>query len=183
LASISDAITTDHRELETYYHNIINATDADTAVRWQNQFVWELARHSIGEELVLYPAFEKILPNGLAMADKDREQHAELKMQLKDFQQLYPDDAAFRPTLDGLWAQLKVHIKEEEASDLPQLENALAKGASEESESLAKSFERTKMFVPSRSHPNAPDRPPWETVVGLLAAPIDKLRDVFTRFP
>lgn len=47
--SVTDAITTDHRELETYYNNIMNAADHDTATRWQNQFVWELARHSIAE--------------------------------------------------------------------------------------------------------------------------------------
>jgi hypothetical protein len=45
------------------------------------------------------------------------------------------------------------HIKEEESDDLPALEKAIATA---ESESLAKSFERTKAFVPSRSHPSAP---------------------------
>lgn len=37
--------------------------------------------------------------------------------------------------------------------------------------------------VDVRSHPSAPDKPPFETVVGLMAAPIDKLRDLFTAFP
>ncbi len=27
--------------------------------RWANEFWWELARHSAGEKLVVYPAFEK----------------------------------------------------------------------------------------------------------------------------
>lgn len=81
-------------------------------------------------------------------------------------------------------SNLKAHIAEEENGDLPALEAGLKKaGASGASESLAKSFERTKMFVPTRSHPSAPDKPPFETVVGLLAAPIDKLADIFRRFP
>jgi hypothetical protein len=33
-------------------------------------FTWELARHSIGEELVLYPLFEKTLSDGVQMANK-----------------------------------------------------------------------------------------------------------------
>lgn len=53
-------------------------------------------------------------------------------------------------------ASLKQHSTEEEADDLPALEKALA---TTDSEDLAKSFGRTKMFVPSRSHPSAPDKP------------------------
>jgi len=34
-----------------------------------------------------------------------------------------------------------------------------------------------------RAHPNAPNKPPFETVAGLLAAPLDKLRDLFEKFP
>jgi hypothetical protein len=75
---------------------------------------------------------------------------------------------------------LNQHIAEEENDDLPALEMALQK---DESQSMAKSFGRTKAFVPSRSHPNAPDKPPFETVVGLMTAPIDHLGDLFRKFP
>lgn len=50
---------------------------------------------------------------------------------------------------------LSKHIREEEADDLPALEKVL-KAA--DSEDMAKSFQRTKKFVPSRSHPMAPAR-------------------------
>ena len=75
---------------------------------------------------------------------------------------------------------LTVYIREEENDDLPALETAIQTA---ESESLAKSFGRTKAFVPSRSHPSAPDKPPFETAVGLLTAPIDHLADLFRKFP
>ena len=76
MSPIIDAIKEDHRALEQYYNNIINAKDNDEATRWQNQFTWELARHSIGEELVVYPAFAKVLGEvGQQMADKDRAEH------------------------------------------------------------------------------------------------------------
>jgi hypothetical protein len=29
----------------------------------------------------------------------------------------------------------------------------------------------------------APNKPPYETLVGFMAAPIDKLKDLFTTFP
>jgi hemerythrin superfamily protein len=75
IVRVSDSIKRDHRELEEYYNNIMVSKDADTAKRWQNQFVWELARHSIAEEIVVYPAMEKYCTNGQAMADKDRSEH------------------------------------------------------------------------------------------------------------
>lgn len=71
---ISDLIKRDHRELEEYYQRIINSDSEDEQIRYQNQFIWELARHSIGEELVVYPKMEKF-GGGKEMAAKDREQH------------------------------------------------------------------------------------------------------------
>ncbi len=77
-------------------------------------------------------------------------------------------------------ANLTQHVKEEEDTDLPELEKVLT---ADDSADMAKSFERTKMFVPSRSHPRAPNRPPFETLAGLLAAPMDRLGDLFRKFP
>lgn len=72
---ISQTIKNDHRELEEAYNKILSSSTDDEKVRWQNQFTWELARHSIGEELLVYPAFEKNLADGKQMADKDRAEH------------------------------------------------------------------------------------------------------------
>lgn len=103
-----------------------------------------------------------------------------VKEQLKKFQNLTAGSSEFTPTIKSLMADLSQHIKEEEEQDLPALEQELS---AEESESLSKSFSRTKAFVPSRSHPSAPNKPPFETAVGLLAAPIDHLADLFRKFP
>jgi len=74
--TVMDAIKHDHDELKEYYNNILSAKDDDSKIRWQNQFVWELARHSIGEELVVYPAMEKHMGSeGKQIADKDRTEH------------------------------------------------------------------------------------------------------------
>jgi hemerythrin superfamily protein len=80
MTRISDAIKKDHRELEEYYNRIVNSTDEDEKTRYQNQFTWELARHSHGEELVVYPAFEKNLANGTSMAEKDRNEHQAVRL-------------------------------------------------------------------------------------------------------
>ncbi|KAL6872230.1 hypothetical protein HDV57DRAFT_520362 [Trichoderma longibrachiatum] len=177
---ISDAIVKDHRELEDYYNRITQSRDLDEQTRYQNQFVWELARHSISEELVVYPVLEKSIINGQQIAQKDREEHQKVKEKLYIFQKLSANDPEFIPTLKSLYADLKQHIREEEEEDLPKLEQAVS---GDESRQLSKSFQRTKMFVPTHSHPSAPDKPPFETVVGLLSAPLDKLMDAFKKFP
>lgn len=91
-------------------------------------------------------------------------------------------DEEYIPHLKKLWSSLEEHIRDEEESDLPALEKELQTAAGESS-SMATSFGRTKAFVPTRSHPSAGENPPFETVMGLLTAPIDHLADIFRKFP
>lgn len=94
--SITDVITKDHRELETYYKEVVNSTDLDHQERYGNQFIWELARHSVGEELVVYPAMEKYLgAAGKETAEKDRKEHHEVS-----------DSGSFQ---DGIQANYLIH--------------------------------------------------------------------------
>jgi hemerythrin superfamily protein len=75
-STVSQTITEDHRELEKLYSEIIGSKDIDHQTRFGNQFVWELARHSVAEELIVYPAMEKYMGvEGKQHAEKDREQH------------------------------------------------------------------------------------------------------------
>ena len=102
-------------------------------------------------------------------------------------------------TVKQVMDHLRPHNDSEETTDLPKLE---AKLGDELSEKSARSFELTKKFVPTRSvptrnidfyitrsrvppraHPSAPNEPPYETLVGFLATPIDKLKDAFAKFP
>jgi hemerythrin-like domain-containing protein len=81
---------------------------------------------------------------------------AQAKELLKKFQNMKPSDPDFDFTIETLFNALKEHIKDEEQDDLPKLEEVLSR---EDSKSLASDFERTKKFVPTRSHPSAPDKP------------------------
>lgn len=84
--------------------------------------------------------------------------------------------------LKELWLPLSEHMKGEEEKDLLSLEGAL-RDDPRQSEELANSFGRTKMFVPTRSHPSAGEHPPFETVMGLLTAPFDRISDLFRKYP
>ncbi|KAL4954691.1 hypothetical protein BDW69DRAFT_183253 [Aspergillus filifer] len=181
MACISETIKQDHREIQAIYDRIVHSADRDEQIRWQNLFVWELARHSVGEEIVVYPAFEKHVKDlGVEIAQRDRDGHQAVKEQLKNFQQLDPSNDQFLPTVIDLMSDLTVHMKEEETEDLIKLEDALSE---HDSHALSKAFSRAKIFVPSRAHPSAPNKPPMETAVGLLTAPFDQVGDLFRKWP
>ncbi|KAI1452050.1 hypothetical protein F4805DRAFT_448915 [Annulohypoxylon moriforme] len=175
-----NTIKYDHRQIEAYEPHIMNNKSADERTRYQNTFVWELARHSIGKEIVVYPAMEKHLNDGRDMAWKDRSQLQMIKEQLYKFQGLDANDPEFEPTFSSLYSTLMRHVKEEEEHDIPRLESKLDHDALLK---LSNSFERTKLLTPTRSHPSAPNVPPFQTAAALLSAPIDKIADIFRKFP
>jgi len=56
--------------------------------------------------------------------------------------------------------------------------------SAEERKKAAKHFLMKKHLVPTRPHPNVPDKPSiFENALGLLVTPIDKLRDLFNKYP
>ncbi|KAH8115032.1 hypothetical protein DFH11DRAFT_1743209 [Phellopilus nigrolimitatus] len=178
---------------------------ADKIKKDHRELTWEIARHAIGEELVVYPLMEKHLGvEGKKLADQDRADHQArvpffhpdtiffghsdtlcagpqfVKERLNKLESLTPGEADYDSLLGTVMEHLNEHNNSEEQHDLMLLEPALGAGASE---SAAASFQRTKQFVPTRAHPSVPDQPPMETLAGLLAAPMDKLKDAFSKFP
>ncbi|KAL8788966.1 MAG: hypothetical protein Q9213_001375 [Squamulea squamosa] len=179
--TISEAISTDHKSLDQYADKIRSSTSLQEKIKWRNQLTWTLARHAISEELIMYPAMEKHLgEEGLQLTNTDREQHQAVKEDLYKLQSLSPVSSEFSPLLDRLMTDLHEHIKHESEEDMPRLEGKLPR---EESQALARSFERTKMFTPTRSHPSAPNRPYFENFAAMLAAPIDRFKDLLASFP
>ncbi|KAK7042210.1 Hhe domain protein [Favolaschia claudopus] len=179
--TLTQAIKEDHEEMYEYHENYRKfAGDADSQARWANQLRWEIARHAVGEELVVYPLMEKHLgAQGLKLADHDREEHQHVKEMLYKMESMTPGSAEYDKILERMMASLHEHNDSEEVNDLPLLEPHLGEG----SQQVASQFSLTKKFAPTRAHPSAPNKPPFETFAGFLAAPIDKLRDAFTKFP
>ena len=58
------------------YKEAVGRGDHDAAGRWANQLRWEIARHAVGEEIVVYPLMEQHLgQKGKDLADHDRAEH------------------------------------------------------------------------------------------------------------
>lgn len=182
--TLFQAIKEDHEEMYEYHDQYKRAHekgDVDAQTRWAHQLRWEIARHAVGEEIVVYPLMEKHLGDkGRKLADHDREEHQNVKKQLYELESMQAGSAEFDSLLNKMMASLHQHNDDEEIDDLPLLEPVIGEAASKEA---AQSFKQTKKFVPTRAHPSAPNKPPFETLVGFMAAPIDKLLDTFASFP
>jgi hypothetical protein len=104
----------------------------------------------------------------------------QIKEKLKKFQDIKSSKSSFVPALHDLMKSLMSHCKETEENTIAALEQALSPS---ESASMSTSFARTKLLVPSRSHPMSLNKPPFATPATLLAAPLDRVADVFRTFP
>jgi len=182
--TLTEAIKEDHQEMYEYYDEYTRArnnSDVDAEGRWARQLTWEVARHAVGEEIVVYPLMEKHLgAKGLKLTDNDRADHQYVKELLSNLESLTPGHSDYHETMAKMISHLRPHNDSEEREDLPMLEPILGDKASKEA---AAQFSRTKKFVPTRAHPCAPNKPPFETLLGFLEAPIDKLKDLFASFP
>ncbi|KAI1496909.1 hypothetical protein F5X99DRAFT_48725 [Biscogniauxia marginata] len=177
---LAAALKSDHHQLGSYYPHIIDNSSLDERTRYQNLFVWELARHLVAKELVVYPAMEDSLHDGGALSKKSRNQNQKIKVKLHTFQKLKADDPDFLPTFKGLKVDVQKTAADEEERDIPRLEDQLQGDRSLE---LSRAFDRTKMLAPTRSHPSASEKPLFGTAAVLLTTPIDKIADIFRKFP
>lgn len=178
---IMQTIMDDHKMINQAYDEIISATDNDGRTRARNHFVWEVARHSVAEELIIYPKFELLGELGKQMAAKDRAEHQEVKETLSSYESMKPDHPDFIDTATKLIEHLREHIKGEEQHDLPALEAQLT---ADESASLTREFNRMKMLAPSQTHEWTGSQGGWfQTAAGLVMAPIDHVGDLFRKFP
>ncbi|KAK4983902.1 hypothetical protein LTR66_000392 [Elasticomyces elasticus] len=179
--TISEAIGNDHKAFDQCYDALKAGQTLADKIKWRNQLTWTIARHAISEELTMYPAMDRHMgEEGRELTDVDREQHQAVKEDLHTLQDMSPDHADFMPLLDKLMADLHHHISHESEEDMPRLERLLSR---QESRELARQFRRTKWITPTMSHPAAPNEPPLENLAGLLAAPIDRFKDLMRTFP
>jgi len=179
-SDIIESIKKDHREVDQYYHNYKAAPNMEEGKKWFNLFLWEICRHSVAEEVIMYNMLESIDQKGKELGEKSREDHRKLKVMLEDLRK-ETNDAEFDKKFDKVYEELTEHVKMEEEEDLPFLEE---KVSLEKRQVAARMFALKKNLVPTRPHPEIPDKPTaLELALGLLATPVDKVRDLFTDFP
>src|SRR4051794_6306136 len=105
----------DHREVDEMLSKLQGDTlSPEERQDMMEEVIAELVRHAIAEESYVYPAVEDRVPNGKAIADKERADHQEVEELLKQLEGEDPHEPSSRPTLNKLATDLQQHIADEE---------------------------------------------------------------------
>lgn len=191
---ISDAVKSDHRLIERLHASLVSpkpTTTPDHQRALCSQLSWEVARHLVAMELFIFPGTAHRAKQGSEAAQDRQRDMAELRDSLLSFSQaatapkVGSDDEILRAALEELGAHLGRHIRDVERVDLVNIENMLS---AQESEDLAKDFERSVFFIPHgvREEDDEEDvgvKAPYKSVEGLLDASAGELRDAMEKFP
>jgi len=175
MASIIGIIKADHLDIIACYESFKDSVSESDRQKWLNKFIWLVCRHSVAEELTLYPLLASINTEGQQKADKARQEQHELKQVLSKALK----DGTLASQMDNVMSTLRTHMDEEEQDDLVFMESHLS---TDKLQKAGKMFNLKKKFVPTRPHPMIPEKPVMiEAMLGLLVAPIDKFGDLFRK--
>lgn len=137
----------------------------------------ELSRHAVAEEALLYPLIRSKIPNGAELADHAIEEHQEVKEILARLENMGLDELAFEGEFRTLMTTIKDHVNEEETELFPLLQ---AHVDDETLQNLGMQITAAKVLAPTHPHPNAPNHPPLNVLVGAPLALVDRARDALT---
>jgi hypothetical protein len=178
---VIEVLEHDHREVEEMFAELESlrgaASEEDRARRKAvtEQVTIELVRHSVAEEVLVYPKVEKQV--SAEEVEHARKEHAEAEETLQKLEKLDADDPAFDDELATLMAEIRHHIEDEEGEMFAHMRQVIDE---EELRKLGARVEAFKKIAPTRPHPNVPNTPLPRLAAGPAASLFDRMRDLAT---
>ena len=180
---VIEVLEHDHWEVEEMFSELESlrgaSTDAHKSRRKDltEQVTVELVRHSVAEEVIVYPTVDKKVSR--EEADHAREEHAEAEETLKRLEKLDADDPDFDDELATLMEEIRHHIEDEEGEMFAHMRERMD---ADELRKLGERVEAFKKVAPTRPHPNIPNEPLPRAAAGPAASLFDRMRDLATGF-
>jgi hemerythrin superfamily protein len=173
-----DVLIHDHHEVEDMFTALeTGATAPQQRRELTDKVIIELVRHSVAEEMYLYPTTREVLPGGDALADRELQEHAAAEQVMKELDGMDPADPAFEGLLAQLITDIRGHVAEEESDLFPRLRTACRE---EDLVELGEKIDRVKKVAPTRPHPDAPDTPPANKLGAPVLGLVDRVRDALS---
>jgi hemerythrin-like domain-containing protein len=164
-------LTTDHEQVQDVLCRIDLGELSPTAPE-VDQMARELSVHAALEEVVVYPAVDKLVPGGENFVEQHLREHQLVKNLLVEIEHAGADDR--RLLISALAVYVRAHVRREEGKLFP----ALCRHASEEQlADMSRSLERARSVAPTHPHPHAPRTPPANVVADAAASLLDRARD------
>ena len=174
---VIDILTSDHRDVTALIGEIWSVKDPMIRRDLTDTAISELVRHSVAEEMYVYPAMKKYLDDGEKAVEHDVSEHKELEEAMKTLESVDVSSPEFDTNLRHLESVLADHVQDEESEQFPELRRKVP--AAELTE-LAGKVETAKKLAPTRPHPSAPNSELFHKLVGPGVGLVDRLRDKLT---
>jgi iron-sulfur cluster repair protein YtfE (RIC family) len=174
---VVDVLTSDHRDATALIGEIWTIRDPMMRRDLTDTVISELVRHAVAEEMYVYPAMKKYLPDGEKAVEHDVEEHKELEQTMKRLENVDVNSPEFDEALRALETTLADHVQDEETEQFPEMRRRIP---AEELVELAGKVETAKKLAPTRPHPGAPNNELFHKLVGPGVGLVDRLRDKLT---
>jgi len=174
---VVDILSADHQEFLALIQQIKGTIEGEQRRDLADTLISELVRHSVAEEMFVYPAMRKHLPDGAEAVAHDTAEHKELEVTMKKLEAVDSTSSDFRELIDQLETTLRDHVTDEEGEQFPQLRAQIPR---EDLVQMAAKVEAAKKAAPTRPHPLAPNNQVFHKLVGPGVGLVDRLRDKLT---
>ncbi|MFI6764932.1 hemerythrin domain-containing protein [Streptomyces sp. NPDC050355] len=177
-ADVIEELTGDHRVMDGLFEQL-DVLEAGCIERklLLDALTIELVRHSVAEEMHLYPAVREHLENGDVPADNEIADHDHVEEMLKDLEGRGADDRDFDRLVRELRTEVTAHFQDEEGDLFPRVRDGVHPYVLE---SLGKKVREAKKTAPTRPHPHAPSAPPANKLLAPGLGLVDRIRDYVT---
>jgi hemerythrin superfamily protein len=174
---VIDELITDHREALELLRRIASTTDADERRELVDTVISEVVRHSVAEEMYVYPAMREYMSNGDEAVKHDTEEHQELEEVMKQLEGVQATEPRFDALVQEMTDKLRHHAHDEESEQFPKLRERVPR---DELIKLREKVDTAKKLAPTRPHPGAPHSELFHKIVGPGVGMVDRLRDKLT---
>jgi Hemerythrin HHE cation binding domain len=178
---VIEILEQDHREVEEMFAELESLRGAATEQARSRrkdvteQVTIELVRHSVAEEVLVYPEVEDKV--SAEEAEHAREEHAEAEETLQRLEKLDADDPAFDDELATLMEEIRHHIADEEGEMFAHMRQVMDP---EELRRLGQAVAAFKKVAPTHPHPHVPNEALPRLAAGPAASLFDRMRDLAT---
>ncbi len=164
-------LSEDHNAVKALFGEVV-----DTEPSGRAELFWklteQLVRHEVAEEVTVYPALRD-LPEGDLIAEARLAEQSEAEEKLARLEKMDATAPEFLSELVELRGAVLQHATSEEQQVFPLLEAQ----PSEWRVTRGQRYKAAKLAAPTHPHPNAPNTPPGNLVLGPVAAVFDRIRD------
>ena len=174
---VVDELSTDHREALELLDRISSTHDAGERRDLTDTVIGEVVRHSVAEEMHVYPAMRDHLPDGGDLVEHDAQEHEDLERVMKQLESTDTGDARFDDLVREMTDKLRHHAQDEEQEQFPRLREQLPRETLVE---LREKVDRAKRLAPTRPHPEAPNAELFHKLAGPGVGMVDRMRDKLT---